>query len=246
MEKMAPDTPPIEWDEPQNILVILAHPDDPEFFCGGTLARWARDGHKITYVLLTCGEKGRNANNPHIPGEDLCPLRQVEERAAAAVIGVQEVHFLENEDGMLQPSMDLRQEVVRLIRQLKPDILVTCDPQNLYASYGLNHPDHRAAGQVVLDAVFPAAGNDLFYPTLLQEGLQPHMPREVWVSLTEQPNLVLDVTDTWHIKLSALKEHKSQIGNPAKFEERMRKRHTSDSTDENPRFEEKFRRIVYS
>jgi LmbE family N-acetylglucosaminyl deacetylase len=94
--------------------------------------------------------------------------------------------------------------------------------------------------------VFPAAGNDLFFPSLLQEGLQPHMPREVWVALTEQPNIILDISDTWPIKLRALKEHKSQIGDPAEFEERMRKRRTTNSTDENPRFEEKFRRIVYS
>ena len=86
---------------------------------------------------------------------------------------------------------------------MKPDILVTCDPQNLFASYGLNHPDHRAAGQVVIDAVFPAAGNELFFPELLAEGHQPHMPREVWVSLTMQPNVTLDITDTWEIKMEA-------------------------------------------
>jgi LmbE family N-acetylglucosaminyl deacetylase len=246
INRMAPEKQPDDWSESQNILVILAHPDDPEFFCGATLARWARAGHRIQYVLLTCGEKGRNAYNQQIPGDELCLLRQQEERAAAAVIGTQAVHFLDHEDGTLVPDMNLRLEVVRHIRQIKPDILVTCDPQNLFASYGLNHPDHRAAGQVVLDAVFPAAGNDLFFPSLLREGLQPHMPREVWVALTEQPNIILDISDTWPIKLRALKEHKSQIGDPAEFEERMRKRRTANSTDENPRFEEKFRRIVYS
>ena len=244
--RTAPEQPPDDWPKAQNILVILAHPDDPEFFCGGTLARWARAGHRIDYVLLTCGEKGRNAYNQQIPGEELCALRQQEEQAAAAVIGAQAVRFLDNEDGTLVPDLKLRLEVVRIIRKMKPDILVTCDPQNLFASYGLNHPDHRAAGQIVLDAVFPAAGNDLFFPFLLQEGLEPHMPREVWVSLTEQPNVVLDVTDTWQIKLQALKEHKSQIGDPLEFEKRMRKRHSADSTDENPRFEEKFRRILYT
>ena len=243
---MAPEHPPDDWPETQKILVILAHPDDPEFFCGGTLARWARAGHCIEYVLLTCGEKGRNAHNQNIPGDELCALRQQEERAAAAVIGVQTVRFLDNEDGMLVPDMNLRLEVVRIIRQMKPDVLVTCDPQNLFASYGLNHPDHRAAGQVVLDAVFPGAGNDLFFPELIKEGLPPHMPREVWVALTEQPNLVLDVSDTWPIKLQALKEHKSQIGDPVKFEERMRKHHSPDSSDDDPRFEEVFRRVLYS
>ena len=242
---MGPEEEPGIWREPQNILVILAHPDDPEFFCGGTLARWAREGHHIQYYLLTCGDKGRNDHNKNIPGDELCDLRHQEEYAAASVLGVEAVHFLDREDGTLIPGIDLRRDVVRIIRQMKPDILVTCDPQNLFASYGLNHPDHRAAGQVVLDAVFPAAGNDLFFPELLTEGYPPHMPKEVWVSLTEQPNVTLDITDIWPVKLKALQEHKSQIGDPAAFEERMRKRHTDDSTDENPRFEEKFRVVKY-
>jgi LmbE family N-acetylglucosaminyl deacetylase len=242
---IADTSPDLSWPNKQNILVILAHPDDPEFFCGGTLARWARAGHHVQYYLLTCGDKGRNDHNKAIPEGELCELRHKEEHAAAAIIGAEAVHFLDREDGTLVPDLDLRRDVVRIIRQMKPDILVTCDPQNLFASYGLNHPDHRAAGQVVLDAVFPAAGNDLFFPELLAEGHQPHMPREVWVSLTMQPNVTLDITDTWPIKLKALKEHKSQIGDLVKLEERMRKRRTEDSTDENPRFEEYFRRIVY-
>jgi LmbE family N-acetylglucosaminyl deacetylase len=127
-------------------------------------------------------------------------------------------------------------------------VLVTCDPHNLYPSftYGINHPDHRYAGQVVLDAVFPAAGNPFFFPELLkEEGLTPWTPREVWVSIpaVENVNVVLDVTDNWEIKIKALKEHKSQIGDPAKLEERIRSRKTPDSTDENPRYEEKFHLI---
>ncbi len=229
------------WPEKQRILVILAHPDDPEFFCGATLARWAKNGHEIIYFLLTCGDKGRNDNNRHIPGDELCALRHKEERAAAAILGVHEVHFLDKDDGYLIPDLNLRKEVVRAIRQFKPDVLVTCDPQNLFAAYGLNHPDHRAAGQVVLDAVFPAAGNELFFPELLKEGFQPHSPKEVWASLTNQPNVVLDVTATWEIKISALKEHASQIGDPQNLEERIRSRRSLDSTEENPRYEEKFR-----
>ena len=242
---MTSEEQPGKWKETQNILVILAHPDDPEFFCGGTLAGWARDGHHIQYYLLTCGDKGRNDHNKDIPGDELCELRHIEENAAAAVIGAEAVHFLDREDGTLIPDLNLRRDVVRIIRQMKPDILVTCDPQNLFATYGINHPDHRAAGQVVLDAVFPAAGNDLFFSELLTEGYQPHMPGEVWVSLTMQPNVTIDITDTWPIKLKALNEHKSQIGDPVKFEERMRTRRTKDSTDENPRFEENFRVIKY-
>ncbi len=242
---MATEEQPGNWQEPQNILVILAHPDDPVFFCGGTLARWARDGHHIQYYLLTCGDKGRNDYNKDIPEDELCNLRIQEQNAAASVLGAEAVHFLDREDGTLIPDMDLRREVVRIIRKMKPDILVTCDPQNLFASYGINHPDHRAAGQVVLDAVFPAAGNDLFFPELLKEGFSPHMPREVWASLTNQPNVTFDITDTWPIKLQAAKAHKSQVGDLVKFEERMRSRRVENSTDENPRFEEKFRVIKY-
>ncbi len=238
-------TEPGTWQEKQHILVILAHPDDPEFFCGATLARWIQAGHEITYYLLTCGDKGRNEHNLDIEDNELCALRHLEQRAAAAVLGIKEVHFLDKEDGYLFPDLDLRREVVRAIRRFRPDILVTCDPQNVFAMYGLNHPDHRATGQAVLDAVFPAAGNELFFPELLQEGLDPHTPKEVWVTLTNQPDVSLDVTELWETKIRALKEHKSQVGDLAKLEERLRSRHTEDSTPEKPRYEEKFKVVSW-
>jgi LmbE family N-acetylglucosaminyl deacetylase len=238
---------PENWDSPKNILVILAHPDDPEFFCGATLARWARAGHQITYVLMTCGDKGFNpATHPEMTPEKLCGLRHAEQLNAAKVIGTKEVHFLDLADGYLVPSLDLRRDVVREIRRHKPDILVTCDPQNLFAQYGINHPDHRACGQIVLDAVFPAAGNLAYFPELLKEGFLPHMPREVWCSLTSQPNVAVDVTETWDTKLKAILEHKTQIPDVNKLLERMKSRRTEDSTDENPRYEEKFRVVKYT
>jgi LmbE family N-acetylglucosaminyl deacetylase len=234
------------WDSPQNILVILAHPDDPEFFCGATLARWARAGHHITYQLLTCGDKGFNDSTPtEMLPEALCAMRHEEQMAAAKVIGAEAVYFLDGLDGYLVPDINMRRDMVRIIRKFKPDILVTCDPQTLFAPYGINHPDHRAAGQMVLDAVFPAAGNAVFFPELLKEGFPPHMPKEVWCSLTMQPNVTLDVTDTWPVKLQALLEHKTQIGDTEKFIERMKTRRTEDSTDDNPRYEEKFRVVKY-
>ncbi len=234
------------WPERQNILVILAHPDDPEFFCGATLARWAIAGHIIDYYLLTCGDKG--ANDPQIDPVSLCAVRHKEQKAAAQIIGVRNVNFMELPDGYLEPSIHLRREIVRVIRTHRPDVLVTCDPHNLYpsATYGINHPDHRYAGQVVLDAVFPAAGNPLYFPELFKdENLEPWAPREVWVSIPAavNVNVTLDVTDTWEIKISALKEHKSQIGDSAKLEERIRARRTSDSSEDNPRYEEKFHLI---
>jgi len=228
---------PENWDSPKNILVILAHPDDPEFFCGATLARWARAGHQITYVLMTCGDKGFNpATHPEMTPEKLCGLRHAEQLNAARVIGTKAVHFLYLADGYLTPSLDLRRDVVREIRRHRPDILVTCDPQNLFAQYGINHPDHRACGQIVLDAVFPAAVNPVYFPDLLKEGFQPHMPKEVWCSLTSQPNVTLDVTETWEIKLKAIFEHTTQIPDPAKLIERMKSRRAEGSTDENPKY----------
>jgi LmbE family N-acetylglucosaminyl deacetylase len=235
------------WNTPQNILVILAHPDDPEFFCGATLAKWAREGHPITYLLLTCGDKGFNpATHPEMTPENLCGIRHEEQQNAAKVIGAQAVHFMDLQDGYLTPTLDLRRDIVREIRRHKPDILVTCDPQNLFAAYGINHPDHRACGQVVLDAVFPAAGNVAYFPELLAQGFQPHMPKEVWCSLTSQPNTTVDVTETWNVKLKGILEHKSQMQDVKKLAERMKARHSEDSTDENPRYEEKFRVVKYS
>jgi LmbE family N-acetylglucosaminyl deacetylase len=246
LKKDEMDAPDLSWPEQQKILVILAHPDDPEFFCGATLARWALAGHEIRYCLLTCGDKG--TNDPELGPQELCKMRHAEQQAAGAHFGVTEIRWLNLPDGYLVPSLELRREIVRIIRQEQPDVVVTSDPQNLFpsSSYGLNHPDHRAAGQVVLDALFPAAGNHNYFPELLkEEGLAPHTPREAWISLTSQPNVTIDVTNNWEAKISAIKEHKSQIGDPAKLEERIRSRHTEDSTLENPRYEEKFRRLVF-
>jgi len=243
-DQLQPPTPD-PWNEPQTILVILAHPDDPEFFCGATLALWASQGHQIHYCLLTCGDKGRNEHNQDLPAEALCAIRHAEQNAAAKILGVQSVEFLGYEDGTLVPDLALRRDICREIRRHRPQVIVTCDPQNLFASYGLNHPDHRAAGQAALDAIFPAAGNELFFPELKREGFEPHSPAEIWVSLTSQPNTSLDVTATWETKIRALLEHKSQIGEPEKLAERMRARHTEDSTDDAPRYKEKFKVLRY-
>jgi LmbE family N-acetylglucosaminyl deacetylase len=236
------DWPSDHWNGKQRILVILAHPDDPEFFCGGTLARWAIEGHEIHYVLLTKGEKGDNSD---AQPDELTIIRQQEQKKAADIIGVKTIRFLEHADGTLVPSMELRKEMARIIRQERPDILVTCDPTMLYNRFGrLNHPDHRAAGQAVLDSVFPAAGNDRFFPELLLiEHLKPHFPIEVWVSLPASPTVVLDITETWPKKIKALEEHHSQIGDPVVFKNKMLSRRVEGSTEEAPRFEESFRVI---
>jgi LmbE family N-acetylglucosaminyl deacetylase len=235
---------PDQWDKPQNILVVLAHPDDPDFFCGATIAKWAASGHHITYCLLTCGDKGTH-DLTIVPG-DLCALRQAEQRAAAAVLGVECVFFLGYPDGYLVADLDLRKAVTRVIRQERPDILVTCDPLTLYSSETrLNHPDHRAAGQAALDAVFPAARDYLNFPELYeQEHLEPWIVREVWVSGTQSPNVKLDITAFWGTKINAILQHKSQITDATALVTRMNERRDPESTPENPRFEETFRRLV--
>lgn len=235
---------PEEWNESKKILVILAHPDDPEFFCGGTIARWTDAGHVVSYCLLTRGDKGNEDRS--LRPEQVAQKREKEQRAAAGVLGVKAVQFLNYPDGMLVPDVNMRREIVRVIRRERPDVLVTCDPTNLFPRPGsLNHADHRAAGQVVIDALFPAAGNVMFFPELLEEGLEPHSVKELWVSLTHQPTLMVDVTPYWETKLRALHEHASQIGDPEKFDERMRSRRAEDSSPEAPRYEEKFRRIIF-
>jgi LmbE family N-acetylglucosaminyl deacetylase len=238
------EIPPDAWEKPQKILVLLAHPDDPEFFCGATLARWARAGHHIHYCLLTCGDKGTKDRS--LAPDQLCSMRQAEQRAAAAVIGAENVRFLAYPDGYVVPDLKLRRDITRVVREERPDIVVTCDPTTLYSGDNhLNHPDHRAAGQAVLDAIYPAARDHLYFFDLLsEENLEPHVVREVWISVTLSPNVHMDVTDCWETKIRALCEHRSQIGDPQAFMERMLKRHTPESNPEAPRYEERFRRLI--
>jgi LmbE family N-acetylglucosaminyl deacetylase len=235
-----------EWENPQKILVILAHPDDPEFFCGATIANWTSHGHKVSYWLLTGGDKG--TNDRKMQPVELVKIRKCEQEAAARVLGVEEIHFLDNPDGFLVSSLELRREVTRIIRQERPDILLTSDPTTYFPNNDatINHPDHRAAGQIVIEAYFPAAGNPKYFPELLDQGYEPHSVKEVWFTLTHQPNTIRDVTQFWPRKIDALHQHISQIGDPVKLDERMRTRRAVDSTEDNPRYEEKFRRIIYT
>ena len=241
---MNENTIPDQWENSQKILVILAHPDDPEFFCGATIARWTAAGHQVSYCLLTCGDKGTK-DREMIP-EALCSLRQSEQLAAAAVLGVHQVRFMNYPDGYLVPDLHLRRDITRIIRQEQPDVLVTCDPTNLYVRETLlNHPDHRAAGQAVLDAVFPAARDHLNFVELWRdENLEPHIVREVWIASPKESTLTLDITPYWETKIRALYEHKSQISDPQALAERLRLRFAPDSTPENPRYEEAFRRLI--
>ena len=152
-------------DSLQRVMGIFAHPDDPEFFCGATFAKWSAEGKQITFVLATSGDKG--SGDFSITSDQLVSMREAEERAAAARLGVQDVIFLRCPDGELQVTLDLRRQLTRLIRLKKPDIVVTNDPTaRWYGTNYINHPDHRAIGDVVLDAVFPTARDHLSFSEL--------------------------------------------------------------------------------
>ena len=230
-----------EWQEPQRILVILAHPDDPEFFMGATIAMWIQQGHKIDYLLLTKGERGLSEEYPN--GEELKLVRQREQRSAADVLGVGEVDYFDLPDGFIEPSFENRKRLTAELRKRQPDIVVSSDPQTYFHRFYINHPDHRAAGLLTMEAVFPGAGNAGFYPEQLARGLKTTRICELWMSLTVDPNITLDVSDYWQIRFDALKKHASQIGDPASFEQKWNERR-QETAESDGLYYEHFRRVI--
>jgi LmbE family N-acetylglucosaminyl deacetylase len=197
-------------NQPIRILGIFAHPDDAEFMCGGSAARWADEGAEITYCVVTNGAAGSNDPNQNLA--ELIAIREAEQRAACAVLGVKEVLFLGYSDGTLEPTLNLRRELTRLIRQLKPDRVVIGDPTAvLYGDGYINHPDHRAAAEAGLYAIFPSAVTRPIFPELLAEGYEPHQVKEVYITGTEQANTHIDISATLDRKIAALGCHKSQL-----------------------------------
>ncbi len=211
-------------NESQRVLLVLAHPDDSEYFCGATLAKWARAGKEIRYLLLTSGEKG--IDDPTMTPEKIGAIRQAEQREAAQVIGAKGVAFLKYCDGELVNTSEVRREIVREIRRFRPPIIVTSDPTTYFTGNTYpNHADHRAAGAATLEAVWPSAGSRMYFPGLLEEGFGPYSPQQVWLALTNQPNTSVNVTDTIDLKIAALLKHKSQINeSPEELMKRIRGR----------------------
>jgi LmbE family N-acetylglucosaminyl deacetylase len=192
-------------------MVVVAHPDDAEFGAAGTVAKWAREGKEIVYVLCTRGDKGTSDRS--VAPADLAAIRVVEQKNACRVLGAKKVVFLEYEDGYLTSTLALRRDIVRQIRKYKPDILVCQDPTTRWhLSQYLNHPDHRAAGDASLDAVYPSARDPHVFTELLDEGLEPHKVREVYVMSRDNADCFVDITDTIDQKIAALHEHVSQVG----------------------------------
>lgn len=224
----------------KRILGVFAHPDDPEFFAGATFARWAANGAEITFLMATSGDKG--SSDPEMTHERLMEIREEEERRAAAVLGVKEVIFLRYRDGELEPSLQLRRDIVRAIRQKKPDIVVTTDPTAWYSESSINHPDHRAIGEATLAAVYPTARDRLNFLELERdEGLDVHKTSMLYIAGTPRPNKKVDVTDYIETQINALREHKSQIKDMEEMAARLRERKRDpESPEDAPRHIESF------
>ncbi len=195
---------------PDSAMAIVAHPDDIEFSCAGTLARWAKAGSRIAYVLCTSGEVG--IAEVGMSKSKAAEIRETEQRNAADIVGAQEVVFLREPDGMLQATLELRKKLIREIRRFRPEVVVCGDPTIVWAgdSY-INHPDHRAAATAALDAVFPAAGQPNLFEELNEEGISAHKPRKVYVTSWTQTDQYINITGTLDIKVAALRAHESQM-----------------------------------
>lgn len=197
---------------PESAMAIVAHPDDIEFSCVGTLARWAKAGSRISYVLCTSGDVG--IATPGMTREKAAEIREEEARQAAKIAGATEIIFLREPDGLLTPTLDLRKKLVREIRRFKPEVVLTGDPTVVFASeYYINHPDHRAAATAALEAVFPAAGQPNLFQELESEGLKAHKVRKVYIYGHQQTGLYVSIDETIETKLAALRAHQSQFPN---------------------------------
>jgi len=189
----------------KRILTIFPHPDDAETAAGGTLLRWARQGHQLTLCILTDGDKG--TADPTMSREALVQQRRQEQARAADLLGA-ELVFLGLEDGLVQPTLELRREMVRVMRTVRPHVVVANDP-TVWFRFGayINHPDHRATGQAVVEALYPAVKKPGIFPELMAEGVLPHVVEEVWLTPTEQPDHWEDISDVFEEKMALILTH---------------------------------------
>ena len=233
---------PQEEQRPKRALVMVAHPDDAEFLCAGTVAKLCAQGWDVYYCLATSGDKG--TKDPDMTPERLAGIREEEQRAAARILGVRDVFFLRHPDGFVEDGFDLRGEIVRLIRQLKPDTVITWDGFRR----GFNHNDHRNVGIATYDAVFPASRDPLYYPEHIdQEGLSWHRVGELLLAGSDEPDYFVDISDYFDTKIEALLAHTSQVARDQpreKWVEMMRKRVTEGAESSGIAYAEAFRRVT--
>ena len=225
------------------ILCIAAHPDDLEFTVAGSVARWTREGRRVVFCLATTGGSGTNEYTPLSDG--LIPTREGELKEAARLLGVADVVLLGYQDGVLEPSLSLRRDFTRVIRRVRPDVIVCGDPTvRWYGNEYLNHPDHRAASSAALDAVFPSSETRAIFPELLTEGLEPHKVKEVLISGAVPPDTWIDIGDTLDVKCAALKAHVSQVGKGEWVEPLLREWAVRDGKAAGVTHAEAYRRMI--
>lgn len=207
---------------PERVLVIVAHPDDADFGVAGTVSKWVRAGTTARLVCCTSGDAG--ADDARIDPLELGRTREDEQRAAARVVGYEDVDFLHRPDGALDNDLALREQLVRIIRAFRPDAVLTMDPTVVIHEGGfIQHIDHRMAGIAAVDAVYPASRNAMAFPHLvIEEGLEPHAVDIMYFFFSEQPNVWIDVSDTLDTKLEALRAHVSQLRKPQELEDMLR------------------------
>jgi LmbE family N-acetylglucosaminyl deacetylase len=195
---------------PDRVLVVAAHPDDIEFGAAGTVARWVTEGAAVRYLIVTRGDKGSDDPEADIPA--LIRLREAEQRAAAAELGVEGVDFLDEPDGQVEPSLALRERITHAIRSFRPEVVMTHDPTVLFVNNEwVNHPDHRAVGQVTVDAVFPTARDPLNFRQHLDDGLEAWKVAELYLWSTNEANQLVDIGATIERKVASLAHHASQF-----------------------------------
>jgi len=207
--------------EISRILVIVAHPDDVDFGSAGTIAKWTDAGLEVSYCIVTDGDAG--GSDPSVSRAGMGRIRQAEQTAAAKQVGVRDLHFLGYPDGRVEATLELRKDLSRVIRMLRPERVMCPSPDRNYARLGASHPDHRAVGSAALDAVYPDSRNQFAFPELLaQEKLEPWTVREVWLAASPTPTDYVDITDVFPRKVAALRSHASQIADPVELENRLR------------------------
>jgi len=221
------------------IIVVSPHPDDAEFGAAGTIAHMTKEGKEVIYIVCTNGNKGTSDRN--MKPEKLTEIRELEQKEAAKVLGVNEVVFLRYNDQELEDTLEFRKRMVGLIRTYRPDMVITADPHQHYLWW---HRDHRICGQVTMDAIFPYSRDQGAYPDLLKDGLEPHKVKELLLFNTDKPNYKVDITDTFELKLKALSCHKSQLGDmQPELRERLKKWSQESAKEEEYQMAEAFNRI---
>ncbi len=230
------------FPQPERVLLVVAHPDDPEFGAAGMVALWAEQGAEVTYVIVTDGSKGSAEKD--MTTEKLIAIREEEQQKAAEAAGVSRVVFLRQPDGEIENNDHLRELIVRQIRTYKPDVLITHDPTSrIVGGRYLNHRDHRNVGDAALDAAFPLARDRLNYPEHEAEGLEPHKVLDVFLIFSDNPNYWVDVSSTVEKKIDALREHKSQIADMDALPERIYERCRNAAEHVSFEFAETFHRV---